>query len=89
MERPQRSLDFFGATSVDDRIAKAYLSGGSSKVPGLTSIVEGKIGVPVEIVNPFLQIQINERLHDPSYLNEIAPMAGVGIGLALRKEGDR
>ncbi len=85
----KRSLDFFGATSVDDRISKIYLCGGSSRIPGLTSIIENKVGVPVEIINPFLQIEIDEKVHDSGYLNEIAPMAAVGVGLALRWEGDR
>lgn len=85
----KRSLDFFGASSVDDRISKIYLCGGTAKIPGLTGILENKIGVPAELINPFLKVQINDKTHDPTYLNEIAPMAGVGIGLAIRREGDK
>jgi hypothetical protein len=32
---------------------------------------------------------VNEKKFDPQYIAEIAPQAAVGIGLALRKAGDR
>ncbi len=84
----QRSLDFFSATSTDDKIAKVYLTGGSAKIPGLPSVLESKIGVPVEIANPFRSIKMNEKDFNLAHINEVAPVAAVAVGLALRKVGD-
>ncbi len=85
----QRSLDFYAATSVEDQIAKIYLCGGTSKVPGLTTAIEGKLGIATEIINPFQSIEIDEKRFDINHLQEIAPMAGVSVGLSLRRIGDK
>lgn len=85
----QRSLDFFAATATDDKISKVYLMGGSSKVPGLPNIVEAKLGIPTEIVNPFKNISINEKSFNLAHIHEVAPAAAVAVGLALRYVGDR
>ncbi len=84
----QRSLDFYAATAADARISKVYLSGGTAKIPSLFKIIEQRIGVPVEILNPFKAIEIDNRKFDPAYLMEIAPSSAVGVGLALRKVDD-
>ncbi len=85
----QRSLDFYAATSTEDRIRRIYLAGGSARVPGLTRTIQDKTGVDVEVINAFRKIEINERQFDIAFLNEVAPMAAVAVGLALRRAGDR
>jgi type IV pilus assembly protein PilM len=85
----QRSLDFFAATATDDKIAKIYLMGGSSKVPGLSSVVEAKLGISTEVANPFKAVQINEKNFNLAHITEVAPAAAVAMGLALRYVGDR
>ncbi|HLG18312.1 MAG TPA: type IV pilus assembly protein PilM [Bdellovibrionota bacterium] len=85
----QRSLDFFAATAADDKIAKIYLTGGSSKVPGLPAIIEQKVGIPVEIANPFHAVQINEKNFNVEHITDVAPAAAVAVGLALRRVGDK
>jgi type IV pilus assembly protein PilM len=85
----QRSLDFYAATAADSRLSKVYLSGGSAKIPAFFKVIESRVGVPVEIMNPFKTIEIDNRKFDPNYLMEIAPMAAVCVGLGLRRQGDR
>jgi type IV pilus assembly protein PilM len=85
----QRSLDFYAATAADSRIAKVYLSGGTAKIAALFKIIESRVGVPVEIINPFKSIDVDNRKFDHNYLHEIAPSAAVCVGLALRRLGDR
>lgn len=85
----QRSLDFYGATAVDGHISKIYLSGGTAKVPALVRQIEQRVGVPVEILDPFKAIEIDNRKFDPNYLMEISPSAAVCVGLGLRAMGDR
>ena len=85
----QRSLDFYAATSTEDEISRIYLSGGSARVPGLARTIQDKTGLPVELINAFRRIEINEREFNTAFLEEVAPMAAVAVGLALRKGGDK
>lgn len=80
-----KSLDFFSATYPEDRIKKLYLTGGASKVPRLKEIIEDRSKISVEPLNPFLNILTDVIQFPPEYLEEMAPLAAVGVGLALRK----
>jgi type IV pilus assembly protein PilM len=85
----QRSLDFYAGTAVDATFTKVYLSGGTAKIPALFKTIETRVGVPVEILNPFRKIDVDNRKFDPSFIMEVAPMAAVAVGLALRRPGDK
>jgi type IV pilus assembly protein PilM len=85
----QRSLDFYAATSTEDEISRVYLSGGSARVPGLTRTIQEKTGLPVELINAFRRIEINEKEFNTAFLDEVAPMAAVAVGLALRRSDDK
>ncbi len=61
----QRSLDFYAGTAADANFSKVYLSGGTAKVPALFKTIETRVGVPVEIMNPFKAIEIDNRKFDP------------------------
>ncbi len=85
----QRSLDFYTTTNSEGYISKIYISGGTAKIPSLYRIIEQKLGVPVEIINPFKNIEVDGTRFDLEYLRDVAPMAAVATGLALRRVGDR
>src|SRR5947209_7659063 len=85
----QRSLDFYTATAADSHIARLYLSGGTAKIPALFKVIEQRVGVPVEILNPFKGVEIDNRRFDSNYVMDVAPSAAVAIGLALRKSNER
>ena len=85
----QRSLDFFTSTSSLGQINKVYLSGGCAKTVNLDKIIERQINLPVEIINPFAKIEVPTKHFDLEYIQEVAPMAGVSVGLALRRAGDK
>ncbi len=85
----QRSLDFYAATAADSRIAKVYLSGGTARIPALFKVIEQRAGVPVEIMNPFKNIEVDDKRFDPAALMAAAPAAAVAVGLALRRPGDK
>jgi type IV pilus assembly protein PilM len=84
----QRSLDFYSATAVDEKIAKIYLSGGTAIIPGLSDIIEDKIGIPVEIMNPFKSLDVNPKVIDSEEIEKIGPIGAIALGLALRRVGD-
>jgi len=85
----RRSLDFYNSTASEDRITKIYTSGGSSKGYKLLESINDKIGLPVEMINPFAKLKINEKDFDPEYLKEIGPLMAVTVGLAIRRVGDK
>ncbi|HSR12266.1 MAG TPA: type IV pilus assembly protein PilM [Thermodesulfobacteriota bacterium] len=81
----RRSLEFFAASSAGE-IKKIYLSGGCAKIRMLPSMIEERIGTPVEVFNPFGKMEYNADEYSPDYLKEVGPLAAVAIGLALRRE---
>jgi type IV pilus assembly protein PilM len=85
----RNSLDFFQSSATYEKISKLYLSGGGSKIKDFDIILQEEIGIPVEVVNPFIKIEYNEKNIDSEYLREIGPIMAVGVGLASRKVGDR
>ena len=85
----QRSLDFYAATSADAYISRIFISGGSAKIPALVKTIEARTSIPVEIINPFRNIDISTGRFDPHYLSQVAPMSAVSLGLALRRLGDK
>jgi type IV pilus assembly protein PilM len=85
----QRSLDFYSSTAADARIARVYLSGGTARIPALFKVIEARAGVPVEIMNPFKNVEIDNKRFDPAAILAAAPSAAVGVGLALRHPGDK
>lgn len=85
----QRSLDFFTATSNEDRVTKLYLAGGVSGSEQVRATLEERLGLPAERVDPFRNVNINEKQFDTEYLEAIGPMFSVAAGLAMRKVGDK
>ena len=85
----QRSLDFYAATSADNRISRVYLSGGTARIPALFKVIEGRAAVPVEVLNPFKAIEVDNRKFDPMLITQSAASAAVAVGLALRRAGDK
>ncbi len=84
-----RSFDYFKTTSNHEAIDRILISGGGAKVAHLAACLEEKSGLPVEMVNPFKSIEIPESRFDLDFIKEMAPLASVGVGLALREVGDR
>jgi type IV pilus assembly protein PilM len=85
----QRSFEFYLASAGDEPVERVYLSGGSSRIKGLSQVLASRLKVPVEPLNPFRQIDIPEKLFDVDYVNDMGPMAAVAAGLAMRQKGDR
>lgn len=85
----QRSLDYFSATSADEKVQRVYITGGVSKSREVQKVLESRLGIPVEVLDPFRQIQANPKQFDTDYLQSVGPMFSVAIGLAMRRMGDK
>ncbi len=85
----RRSLDFYISSAGDERVSKVYLSGGCAKIGQLVETVNQKLGVPVEVLDPFRKLKVNEKTFDTEYLEQIGPLMTVAVGLATRRVGDK
>ena len=85
----QRTLDFYAATSADNQFARVYISGGSAKLSSLAKTLEQRIGAPVEVMQPFRRLEIDDRKFDAEFIKNLAPQAAVSVGLAMRFLGDK
>ena len=87
-EQFQRSLDFYMNDAVDTQLSRIYLAGGSALVPQLPKAVQDRSRIPVEILDPFVRVEVDARRFDVDYLRTNAPVASIAFGLALRRPGD-
>jgi type IV pilus assembly protein PilM len=83
-----RSFDYYRSTTLHEDISEVILSGGCALIKNFAPMISERTGIETRIVEPFRNIKIPKRL-DTAYIEEIAPMMAVAVGLALRKQGDR
>ncbi len=85
----QKTLDFFKQISAtDEPLDRLYLNGGASKVAHLRETLAERLGTQVELLNPFRKVPPAGRDVTAEQIEQMAPVAGVAVGLALRKPGD-
>lgn len=85
----ERSVDYFRSTYGREYIKHVLVSGGSAKIPGIVNDLTQRLNAEAEIANPFKKIGYNTKTLDPATIENIVPIAAVGVGLALRKVGDK
>jgi type IV pilus assembly protein PilM len=85
----KRALDFLATTYPEETIEKIVISGGSCRFPGFQKYLELETEIPVIELNPFGNLQVNDKMFDPKYLTYMAPQAAIAVGLALRSIGDK
>jgi type IV pilus assembly protein PilM len=82
----RKTMDFYRATAEegDAAIKRILVSGGGSKLPGLTQYLAKRFEMPVDVFDPFRHIQVDARKFDPEYMREVVPEMAIAVGLALR-----
>ncbi|MBL7715012.1 MAG: type IV pilus assembly protein PilM [Bdellovibrionales bacterium] len=80
----KQTLEVYHATGTGAPVAYVLVSGGGSKVPQFAKIVEDGCGLPTQVANPFNAISYDSGVFTQEYLAQIAPLAAVPVGLALR-----
>jgi type IV pilus assembly protein PilM len=55
-----KTVNFYVATKPRETVGKIYLTGGSSRLPGLKDRIEKETGIGVEFLNPFLFVNAAE-----------------------------
>jgi type IV pilus assembly protein PilM len=85
----ERSVDYFRSTFGNEEIKQVLLSGGGAMIPRIAAEITQRLGIDTEIINPFRKIGYDKKVIDVSTIENIGPIAAVGVGLALRKIGDK
>src|SRR5437667_5800557 len=86
LERAQAYLRTAGEAGPVTRI---MLCGGAAMTPGVSEFLGRRFGVNAEIVNPLARITYDPALFAGQDVMKVAPLLTVGIGLALRRLGEK
>jgi type IV pilus assembly protein PilM len=82
-----RSFEYFKSSVSDVEIDEIVVSGGAALIKGFADLMAERLRIPVKVADPFRRIAVPEKL-DAGFIRQVAPIAAVAIGLALRREGD-
>jgi len=85
----ERSLSFLRTSGEVEAIDRVVLTGGGSRFQDLDSLLGARCELPVESCDPLGAVDYDPELFDQYQVDEIAPMLSVGIGLGLRRTGDK
>lgn len=85
----QRSLDFYLATSAGGDVDRIFVVGGTARLHSLVQAIEERARVPVEPLDPFRRVAMDDRSPHAQLARRYAPQAAVSVGLALRKDKER
>jgi len=83
-----RSFDYFRSTSSNEEVNDVIFSGGGALVKDFAPLLSERLGVGVQLIEPFRNIDIPDKF-DKGYLKKIEPVVTIAVGLALRRVGDR
>jgi len=82
-QQVSRSLQFFFGSSQYNSVEQIILAGGSASVPGITDLLQERLGVETLVANPFASMSLSSRVKPQSLSND-APALLIACGLALR-----
>jgi len=80
----RRSVDYFRSRYPTDSLDQIILCGGSARLPNLDQFLQGDLGVPTVVADPFAGMKVTSRQMSPERLAATAPAFAVAIGLATR-----
>ena len=82
-------VNTFQSKSNDGNVDRLVLCGGGTFIRGFAKTLASEIQVDVSILNPFSGLIVNQDLFPGKTLNQMAPLAPIALGLALRKVDDK
>jgi len=80
----KKAIDLYHSNHPDEPLTKLVLSGGGSKVAGLTDFLASETSLPVVLFNPFENMVINSKKIDTEYLRSVGPEMAIATGIAIR-----
>ena len=83
-----RSLEYFHETNAHEEAGSVILSGGGALMKDFPRVLAEKTGLMVGLAEPFRNISLPKRFDNAETL-EMAPIAAIAVGLALRRPEDK
>jgi len=80
----RRSLEFYRGRVQGARIDEIVLCGGTARMKNLDKFLAQELGIPVSVADPLTHQEALVRRYTMPYLQEVAPLLPVAIGLAIR-----
>jgi len=80
----RRSVEYYANRFPDARVDRVLLFGGTGKLPNLAEFLSNEVGMPVEIGNPFLRIEVDTGTVAPEIVDADKCLMPVAVGLAIR-----
>lgn len=77
----KRAIAYYQERYKDEQIGVAIISGGTAKVPGMVVYMAEKLGLEVQLANPWIGMARDSRFR---VLDSEGPVFSVAVGLALR-----
>lgn len=79
----RRSIEYY-TSRFQSQPGKICLCGGTSRLKNLDKLLQAELGIPVELANPLQHVVVFSKSLDQDYLEEVAAIFPVGVGLAIR-----
>ncbi|MGB8649507.1 MAG: type IV pilus assembly protein PilM [Mycobacteriales bacterium] len=83
VEEVRGSLDYYMAQSGAARIGRVVVSGGGSRLTGLTERLSAATRLPVQAARPMSVLKLGKTGLTPDQLDYVEPMVAVPVGLAM------
>jgi type IV pilus assembly protein PilM len=83
-----RSFEFYRNTAVYEDISEVILCGGCVLIKDFPNLFTERLHIETRVIEPFRNIKVPKKFNI-AYMEEMAPIAAVATGLALRRPGDR
>ncbi len=80
----RKVLNFYIAAGSSDQVGYCFVTGGSSRLPGIKEVLQDVVDMEIEEINPFEVIEVKGNF-DEEELEEIAYCGLVALGLGMRK----
>jgi type IV pilus assembly protein PilM len=84
MDELKKVLNFYIAAGSSEQVNYCFMTGGSSRLPGIKESLQDMIEIDVHELNPFDVIEVKTKI-DIDELEEIANCGLVALGLGMRK----
>ena len=80
----KRCFDYYDSQFPSHGVGRILFGGGDAGLEGLDVYLSGKLGVPVELLDPFRKIKVNSMAPGVNLVRSRAAAFGVAVGLAMR-----
>lgn len=80
----RRSLDYYRSRAQGRSVDRLILTGGSASLKNFDVFLQNELQVPVVVADPLQGLNVASKHYDPAYLQSIAPVFTVAVGLAAR-----